>query len=136
MRHAGCTASTSQALAKSRPVVSPKINSAGLQISRQETGRTDIAKTVEDYLEWALMKAGLMRKSNYGALHKVKWSRSSRTDKGVHSCATVVCLKVNCDKDHWDTDPEGIEYAQAINRYALHLSSVHPVALCLLHADI
>lgn len=27
--------------------------------------------------------------SNRGALHKIYWSRSSRTDKGVHSCATV-----------------------------------------------
>lgn len=65
------------------------------------------------------MKAGLMRKCNFGALHKVKWSRSSRTDKGVHSCATVVSLKVNCDKDSWDTDPEGTAYVQAINKCAV-----------------
>jgi tRNA pseudouridine38-40 synthase len=59
-----------------------------------------------------------MRRVNYGAFQKVRWSRSSRTDKGVHSLATVISLKINCDKEHWVRDSEGIEYAAAINRCA------------------
>jgi len=62
------------------------------------------------------MKAGLMRKSNYGALNKVKWARSSRTDKGVHSLVSVVALKVNCAEGTWDSDAEGLALATAINR--------------------
>jgi hypothetical protein len=36
---------------------------------------------LEGELEQALYKAGLISPLNYGSLHKVGWSRSSRTDK-------------------------------------------------------
>ncbi len=35
------------------------------------------------------LQAGFIAPSNYGDLFKIKWTRSSRTDKGVHSLATV-----------------------------------------------
>jgi hypothetical protein len=46
-------------------------------------------KTIEGVLEKALFEAGLISPSNYGDFKKTKWSRSSRTDKGVHSLCTV-----------------------------------------------
>jgi tRNA pseudouridine38-40 synthase len=57
----------------------------GLQINRIEG-----VPTIEEELERAIYKAGGIAESNFGELNKVKWSRSSRTDKGVHSLATVV----------------------------------------------
>ena len=59
--------------------------SAGLQLQRVE-GK---ASTVEGVLETALFRAGSILQSNLGALGKIGWTRSSRTDKGVHSLATV-----------------------------------------------
>ena len=38
---------------------------------------------IENELETAIFKAGGIRDSNYGDLHKIDWARSSRTDKGV-----------------------------------------------------
>lgn len=60
---------------------------AGLQ--KMENGTSSHDETVEGVLETAIFKAGLISESNYGSLGKVKWSRNSRTDKGVHSLATV-----------------------------------------------
>ena len=37
--------------------------------------------------------------SNYGFLDKIGWSRSSRTDKGVHAAGVVVSLKMLIDGD-------------------------------------
>ena len=55
----------------------------GLQWSHQRV------KTLEAELETALHKMGGISDRNVGNLSKVKWSRSSRTDKGVHSLGTV-----------------------------------------------
>lgn len=56
----------------------------GLQFSKDEG-----VKTIEKELIEAIHKAGLITDANKGDLHKLKWSRSSRTDKGVHSLSTV-----------------------------------------------
>ena len=56
----------------------------GLQIQRDQPGGT-----VEDVLQQAIYDAGAILPSNYGDLHKIGWTRSSRTDKGVHSLANV-----------------------------------------------
>jgi hypothetical protein len=58
---------------------------AGSQLQRHD----DSIATVEGVLETALFRAGCILESNMGALEKLGWSRSSRTDKGVHSLATV-----------------------------------------------
>jgi len=68
---------------------------AGLQIQRIQTGDSEVT-TIEAELEQALAKAGRVLESNLGAHHKMGWSRSSRTDKGVHSLATVCPPSVNC----------------------------------------
>lgn len=56
----------------------------GLQIQRDQPGGT-----VEDVLQQAIHAAGCILPSNYGNLQKIGWSRSSRTDKGVHALANV-----------------------------------------------
>lgn len=70
-------------------------------------------------MELALLKAGLIRKENFGDFQRLKWSRSSRTDKGVHSLATVLGFRAECEPARWAADPEGLDYAAAINRCAL-----------------
>ncbi|KAL4422713.1 hypothetical protein ABPG75_008910 [Micractinium tetrahymenae] len=73
--------------------------------------------TVEDALEEAIFRAGGILPSNRGQLSKVGWSRSSRTDKSVHSLATVVGLKMEVQPESFDSDPEGSELAAAINAH-------------------
>ena len=67
--------------------------------------------TVDDVLEDALFAAGGVKTSNYRsrALARLKWSRSSRTDKGVSSLATVVSLRLELDPGVWDP-AKGGEY--------------------------
>lgn len=55
------------------------------------------ARAVENDLERGLFQARLITEANYGDLKKIKWSRSSRTDKGVHARSTVVGLKMEMD---------------------------------------
>ncbi|EFJ45191.1 hypothetical protein VOLCADRAFT_94649 [Volvox carteri f. nagariensis] len=62
----------------------------GLQRQPDNTGRP----TVEQELERALVAAGALQARHAGALHKVNWSRTSRTDKGVSAAANVVSLDI------------------------------------------
>lgn len=48
---------------------------------------------------------------------QVGWTRSSRTDKSVHSVSTVVALKLEVEPDMFDTDPEGQALCAAINAH-------------------
>jgi tRNA pseudouridine38-40 synthase len=52
------------------------------------------ALTVQAELEYALYKAGLISRLNFGYPQKYSWSVSARTDKGVHSCGQVCSLKI------------------------------------------
>ncbi|KAA8543683.1 hypothetical protein F0562_021571 [Nyssa sinensis] len=73
--------------------------------------------TIEEELEIAIFKAGGIRDSNFGNLHKIGWVRSSRTDRGVHSLATMISLKMEIPKNAWKDDPIGITFANFINSY-------------------
>ncbi|KAH9668215.1 putative tRNA pseudouridine synthase [Citrus sinensis] len=72
---------------------------------------------IEGELETAVFKAGGIRESNYGNLQKIAWARSSRTDKGVHSLATMICLKMEIPPDAWKDDPYGIDLAKRVNAH-------------------
>ncbi|GIL77371.1 hypothetical protein Vretifemale_6833, partial [Volvox reticuliferus] len=78
--------------------------------------------TIEQVLEKALFAAGCISEANFGSFSKVKWSRASRTDKGVHSLATVMGLRMLVDDSRYAVGPEGdvegLALADAIN---LHL---------------
>lgn len=75
--------------------------------------------TVDDVLEDAIFAAGGIKLSNYRsrALSRLKWSRSSRTDKGVSSLATVVSLRMEVDPAAWDEDVEGAAIVQSVNAH-------------------
>ncbi|KAK7385606.1 hypothetical protein VNO78_31334 [Psophocarpus tetragonolobus] len=85
----------------------------GLQMQRDEHRLS----TIEKELETAIFKAGGMRDSNFGDLNKVKWGRSSRTDKGVHSLATMISFKMEIPENAWKGDDYGIGLANRINCY-------------------
>ncbi|KAI9161427.1 hypothetical protein LWI28_017345 [Acer negundo] len=83
----------------------------GLQMQRDEHSFS----TIEGELEAAIYKAGGIRDSNYGNLNKIAWARSSRTDKGVHSLATMISFKMEIPEYAWKDDPYGIGLAEHIN---------------------
>ncbi|CAK9162428.1 unnamed protein product [Ilex paraguariensis] len=85
----------------------------GLQLQRDEHSLS----TIEAELEKAIFKAGGIRDSNFGNLNKIAWARSSRTDKGVHSLATMISLKMEIPEYAWNEDPNGIALANYINSY-------------------
>ncbi|EPS72857.1 hypothetical protein M569_01902, partial [Genlisea aurea] len=85
----------------------------GLQIQRDEQGFS----TIEGELEKAIYKAGGIRESNYGDLNKIGWGRSSRTDKGVHSLATMISMKMEIPEFAWNNDPNGFVLARYVNTY-------------------
>ncbi|XP_050368676.1 putative tRNA pseudouridine synthase [Argentina anserina] len=85
----------------------------GLQIQRDDPS----ISTIEKELETAIFKAGGIRESNFGNLNKIAWARSSRTDKGVHSLATMISLKMEIPENAWDGDPYGIALVNHINSY-------------------
>lgn len=74
-------------------------------------------ETIEDALQQAIFKAGGIIASNLGYPSKLGWSRSSRTDKSVHSLATVVSMKMECNVSSFEHDPCGIGIANAINSH-------------------
>ncbi|CAM0873099.1 unnamed protein product [Alopecurus aequalis] len=84
---------------------------SGLQKQRELSADS----TIESVLESAIFKAGGILESNYGKLQKVGWERSSRTDKGVHSLATMISLKMEIPDRAWEKDPDGIALANFIN---------------------
>ncbi|CAN6289513.1 unnamed protein product [Urochloa humidicola] len=83
----------------------------GLQKQRE----LSVDSTIESVLESAIFKAGGILESNYGKLQKIGWERSSRTDKGVHSLATMISLKMEIPDRAWENDPDGISLASFIN---------------------
>ncbi|GAX79596.1 hypothetical protein CEUSTIGMA_g7037.t1 [Chlamydomonas eustigma] len=75
--------------------------------------------TVEQVLERAIFKAGLILESNFGSFSKVKWARASRTDKGVHSLGTVMSMRLLVHDNRYspEGDPEGLTHADLINAH-------------------
>ena len=80
---------------------------SGLQIQRKEAE----VNTIEAALEGALAKAGRVLESNVGALHKMAWTRSSRTDKGVHSLATVKSAAADMERERVGLFPVSMDTA-------------------------
>ena len=72
---------------------------------------------MEAVIEKALYRAGRISAPNYGDLKKVRWTRSSRTDKGVHSVCTVLSMRMLVDADTFADSDYSEEVANDINRY-------------------
>jgi hypothetical protein len=67
----------------------------GLQLS---STANPAVRTIEHDLEEALYKIGCISESNHKFLGKIGWSRSSRTDKGVHAARIIIGAKLLVDK--------------------------------------
>ena len=52
------------------------------------------ADSVEKHLERALFLAGGIAECNWGCLHKLQWSRTARTDRGVHAVMQCCAMKL------------------------------------------
>lgn len=99
----------------------------GSQINRERAKGC----TVEEVLEDAIYRAGFIAENNYQDFGKLRWSRCSRTDKGVHAACNVVSLKLVVEPDAFEKDPEGIEIAERVNQHLpndLNVSSVKRVS--------
>ena len=57
--------------------------------------------TIEYHISKAMNKVGVVIESNRDDLAKIGWSRSSRTDKGVHAARVVLSGKLELDEDKW-----------------------------------
>lgn len=112
-------------------------NYLGLQIQNGPTPQKAIENVVHD----AIFDAGMMLSTNKNDVQRLKWSRSSRTDKGVHSLGTVRltdiaphifvvlltvytmcgCQVITCmlevEKHAFDFDPRGVSIATCINSH-------------------
>ena len=75
--------------------------------------------TVDDVVEDAMFQWGGILMPNYRSrgLQRLKWSRSSRTDKGVSSLCTVVSARCEIDPDSWNEDAEGRDVAREISEH-------------------
>ena len=77
-------------------------NYAGLQMNFNPK-----LSTIETELEKSLHKVGCISDSNHGLLGKIGWSRSSRTDKGVHCARMVISAKLLVKPDWLSLDDYG-----------------------------
>ncbi|KAN0055297.1 hypothetical protein ACTA71_008407 [Dictyostelium dimigraforme] len=60
--------------------------------------------SIENLIEKVLFRCGHILPSNVGELKRLKWSHSSRTDKGVHSLATVISCFLVVDDETFKND--------------------------------
>jgi tRNA pseudouridine38-40 synthase len=61
--------------------------------------------TIERELESALHRVGCISNDNHESIAKIGWSRSSRTDKGVHAARLLISAKLLLPPNY----PEGVE---------------------------
>lgn len=55
-------------------------------------------QTIEEELEKAIYRAGLITQDNQDSFSKQGWSRAARTDKGVHAVSNIFNLKLEIPK--------------------------------------
>mmetsp|Transcript_8743 Transcript_8743/g.13059 ORF Transcript_8743/g.13059 Transcript_8743/m.13059 type:complete len:233 (+) Transcript_8743:2089-2787(+) len=80
-------------------------NYYGLQYAKSISGdgKEIILPTIEFEIQQALIRGQLILDSNSVDLGKIMWSRSSRTDKGVHAARIVLSCKLEL-QPHWLDD--------------------------------
>ena len=84
----------------------------GLQINAD-------AETIEKMLEKALLLAGGISEENFGNIHKISWSRTARTDKGVHALSQCCAMKLNFPLGHEE------EFRKAANSFLPEDIQIH-----------
>ena len=73
---------------------------------------------IEQELETAIFKAGGILESNLGSLEKIKWMRSSRTDKGVLNLSLFLFREM-CFLLHLHTSSSCCNYCQLVDTIAV-----------------
>ena len=87
-------------------------NYRGLQIDTSDNAFS----TVEGEMIKALVASGFVSESNAVDLSKIGWSRSSRTDKGVHASRIVLSMKLVVD-NNFNQKIHSQQYADRINEH-------------------
>jgi len=82
-------------------------NYKGLQLDEKST-----LKFIEGELRDALVRVSAISELNSISLSKVDWSRSSRTDKGVHASKVIISLKIEIPQPLIDQEDSEIDKAK------------------------
>lgn len=104
-----------------------QMNSPKVKSDIESTEKILHKPTIEANLENAIYQAGYIRDSNHQQLDKIGWSRSSRTDKGVHAARIIVSAKLEVDNGLEAPEPPASEIARRISE---HLPSDIKVFSC------
>lgn len=92
-------------------------NYYGLQMTNTNSQAIASFPTIESKLEMALYESGYIRESNHLNLEKIKWSRSSRTDKGVHASKVIISSKLEVPSiDHHNYENITKTMIQQVNK--------------------
>lgn len=85
----------------------------GLQLQPAHQGVLPVEQVLQD----AMFNAGLILPTNLDQQKRLKWTRSSRTDKGVHSLATVISCVLEVQEHEFEFDPRGQRLVNEINKH-------------------
>lgn len=94
-------------------------NYTGLQLDEKNTA----LKFIEGELRDALVRVSAISEANSMSLSKIDWSRSSRTDKGVHASKVIISMKLEIPQqwlDEEDSNP-------VIDKIPVHRLAMKPV---------
>lgn len=79
------------------------------------------ATTIEAVLEKALFLSGGILDKNFGNIQKIQWSRTARTDKGVHAISQCCSMKLNIPMGQEE------EFRHVVNTFLPSDISVHHI---------
>lgn len=112
-------------------------NYSGLQLDEKNTA----LKFIEGELRDALLKVSAISEANSVSLAKIDWSRSSRTDKGVHASKVIISMKLEIpqqwldrvdDKQEHRLAMEPVRFKRLVDAVNMHLPSDIRVFSCML----
>ena len=98
----------------------------GLQMDPNQHAKLN---TVEYQLSKALKKIGCIKEGNHIDLSKIQWSRSSRTDKGVHASKLLISVKLEINLD-W-VNPSTFKLEELVKQVNIELPSDIRVISCI-----
>lgn len=112
-------------------------NYSGLQLDEKNTA----LKFIEGELRDALLKVSAISEANSVSLAKIDWSRSSRTDKGVHASKVIISMKLEIpqqwldrvdDKQEHRLAMEPVRFKRLVDAVNMHLPPDIRVFSCML----
>lgn len=99
-------------------------NYTGLQLDEKNTA----LKFIEGELRDALVRVSAISEANSMSLSKIDWSRSSRTDKGVHASKVIISMKLEIPQQWLDEE----DSKTVIGKIPAHRLAMEPVRFKLL----